>query len=544
MTLTVFHSGSIAGSPAGQTTAVAVADGVITAVGRAAEYLVPVADALQDLRGGYLGPAFGDGHAHPLFAGLEDIGPQIRQCTDLEEVLAAVARWADEHPRDGWIVGASYDATLSADGYFDARWLDSVVPDRPVLLRAWDYHTVWVNSRALEIAGITTDTPEPRLGRIIRRPDGSPMGTLCEPGAIDLVAAQVPAHDQNTLVFALARATAAFARAGVSWVQDAWVETESLDAYLAASQQGALHTRMNLAFRADPLRWERQLPGFAAGRDRVMAADDGLLSANTVKFFLDGIVESHTAHMIDAYADRPGNRGLPNWEDNALINAAVAVDAMGFQLHLHTIGDAAVRQGLDTIAAVVAANGPRDRRPVMAHLQSISPTDLPRFKELGVIANFEPLWAQQDPMMTELAFPRLGTERSTRQFQMGEIAASGVRVSFGSDWPVTHHHPMLGIGTAVTRTGVAEITGTPLAGMSYGIAEALDSYSTQVAYQAFADHERGTLAAGQLADLVWLEKDPRTSAEHELAGLQVLGTWLAGNPTHLTTPEPALDGTR
>ncbi len=544
MTLTVFHSGSITGAPAGHMTAVAVTDGIITAVGSSAEALVPTADVLHDLCGGYLGPAFGDGHAHPLFAGLEDIGPQVRQCTNLDEILDTIAKWADAHPGDDWIVGASYDATLAENGYFDARWLDLVVPDRPVLLRAWDYHTVWVNSVALEIAGITADTPEPQLGRIIRRADGTPLGTLCEPGAINLVTDHVPDHSQETMIAALSRATATFAESGVSWVQDAWVETESLDTYLAAAQQGALHTRMNLAFRADPIRWEQQLPDFALARDRVLAANEKLLSAHTIKFFLDGIVESHTAHMIDAYEDRPGSHGLANWEDQALIDAAIAVDAMGFQLHIHAIGDAAVRQGLDTIEAVLAANGPRDRRPVMAHLQTITPRDLPRFRELGVIANFEPLWAQQDPVMTDLTFPRLGDERASRQFQIGEIAASGVRVSFGSDWPVTHHHPLLGIGTAVTRTGAAQSFGKPLAGAPYDITAALDSYSTQVAYQAFAEHERGSLASGQLADLVWLANDPRTSADHEVAGLKVLGTWLAGKPTHLAIPDRVLEGTR
>ncbi|KAA0978950.1 amidohydrolase [Paeniglutamicibacter gangotriensis] len=525
-------------------TAVAVKDGIITAVGSAAEALAPTADVLHDLDGGYLGPAFGDGHAHPLFAGLEDVGPQIRPCVNVDGILAEVARWANAHPGDGWIVGASYDATLAANGHFDARWLDLVAPDRPVLLRAWDYHTVWVNSMALELAGITADTPDPERGLIVRRADGTPLGTLCEPGAIDLVTSHVPDHSQETMVAALSRATAAFAEAGVSWVQDAWVETGSLDTYVVAAQQGALHTRMNLAFRADPMRWKQQLPDFVLARDQVIAANEKLLSAHTIKFFLDGIIESHTAHMIDAYSDCPGNRGLPNWEEQALIEAASAVDAMGFQLHIHAIGDAAVRQGLDTIEAVLATNGPRDRRPVMAHLQAITPGDLPRFRELGVIANFEPLWAQQDPVMTDLTFPRLGDERSSRQFQIGEIAASGVRVSFGSDWPVTHHHPMLGIGTAVTRTGPADPCGKPLAGALYDVTAALDSYSTQVAYQAFAEHERGTLTVGQLADVVWLANDPRTSADHEVAGLKVLGTWLAGKSTYLAISDRALEGTQ
>lgn len=525
-------------------TAVAVTDGTITAVGPSAQALIPKADFVHDLHGGYLGPAFGDGHAHPLFAGLEDAGPQIRQCSDVGQILSTVGNWAADHPDDEWIVGASYDATLAHEGHFDARWLDSVVSDRPVLLRAWDYHTVWVNSKALEIAGISARSPEPARGRIVRRQDGSPLGTLCEPGAIDLVMQHVPGQSQETLVAALSRATLAFARAGVGWVQDAWVETEAVDTYIAAARAGALHTRLNLAFRADPMRWTQQLDGFAAARRQVDACGGELLSAHTVKFFLDGIVESHTAHMLESYADCPSNSGLPNWDEEALKAAAVAVDSLGFQLHLHAIGDAAVRQGLDAIEAVAAANGPRDRRPVMAHLQAVSPADLPRFKALGVIANFEPLWAQRDPVMTELTFPRLGPDRSERQFQIAEMAASGVRVSFGSDWPVTHHHPMLGIGTAVTRTGTGSPNASPLAGAPYGIAEALDSYSTQVAYQAFAEHDRGTLAVGQLADLVWLERDPRSVPEQEIAGLRVLGTWLAGKPTYQASSERVLERIR
>lgn len=544
LTLTVFHSGSSSGTLPGELTAVAVAGGIITAVGPSAEMLIPSADLLHNLQGGYLGPAFGDGHAHPLFAGLEDTGPQIRQCSDIGQILSIVGKWAVENPDDEWIIGASYDATLSDDGHFDARWLDAVVHDRPVLLHAWDYHTVWVNSKALEIAQITSGTPEPARGRIIRRADGSPMGTLCEPGAIGLVTQHVPAQSQDTLVAALARATNAFAQAGVSWVQDAWVETDVVDAYIAAAREGALHTRLNLAFRADPQGWSEQLDGFSAARRRVENSGGELLSAHTVKFFLDGIVESHTAHMLESYADCPSNSGLPNWDEGALRDAAIAVDAMGFQLHLHAIGDAAVRQGLDAIDAVVAANGPRDRRPVMAHLQAVSPADMPRFKELGVIANFEPLWAQQDPVMTELTFPRLGPDRSLRQFQISEMADSGVRVTFGSDWPVTHHHPMRGIGTAVTRIGPGSPNAKPLAGTPYGIVDALDSYSIQVAYQAFAEHQRGTLAVGQLADLVWLERDPRSVPKQEMAELTVLGTWLAGKPTYQAPSERVLEKIR
>lgn len=549
MTLTVFHSGYAAGTPSGIQCAVAVTGSVITAVGPDAQALMPVADRLHDLRGGYLGPAFGDGHAHPLFAGLEDVGPQIRGCSSLGEILAEVGIWATRNPDAEWIVGASYDATCAEHGHFDARWLDEVVPDRPVMLRAWDYHTVWVNSMALEIAGITASTPEPELGMIVRRADGTPLGTLCEPGAIDLLTKHVPPYGSDVQIAALSRATATFAKAGVTWVQDAWVEVDAVQTYIAAARAKALKARLNLAFRADPIAWQAQLAGFDTARARVGAANEELLSANTIKFFLDGIIESHTAHLIEPYADREHTRGMPNWDGQALAEAAIAVDALGFQLHLHAIGDGAVRQGLDTIEAVIAANGERDRRPVMAHLQAISPEDLPRFKALGVVANFEPLWAQQDPVMTELTFPRLGEDRSARQFPMGEMADSGVTVSFGSDWPVTHHHPMAGIGTAVTRTGSEDLDDQPLPGARFDVAGALQAYSTNVAFQAFAEHERGTLAPGQIADLVWLQHDPRSADPRNLAAMRVLGTWLAGEPTYDATTtdaasEPTLKGTR
>lgn len=536
MALTVFHSGYVAGAPTEFFSTVAVKDSIIIAVGSDAEALIPQADQLHDLRGGYLGPAFGDGHAHPLFAGLEDVGPQIRGCSSLDEILDSVEAWANKHPDAEWIIGASYDATFAKNGYFDARWLDAVVPDRPVMLKAWDYHTVWVNSKALEIAGITENTPEPELGAIIRRADGSPLGTLCEPGAIDLVAQHAPSYSLETHLDALERATASFAAAGVSWVQDAWVELSTVAAYIAAARAKVLSTRLNLAFRADPLHWQEQLAGFEFARNQVNEAQEELLTSNTIKFFLDGIIESHTAHLLDSYTDRENTYGAPNWSDAALREAAIAVDALGFQLHLHAIGDAAIRQGLDAIQAVQAANGPRDRRPVIAHLKNISAQDMPRFKSLGVIANFEPLWAQQGHEMLELCLPRLGEQRFAQQFPMADLAQAGVVVTFGSDWPVTHHHPLAGIGTAITRegNGSAKNGYPPLPGTLFNISQSLRSYSSQVAYQAFAEHERGVIETGKIADFVWLEKDPRSVRPHDVASIPVLGTWLNGNQTHGT----------
>src|SRR5699024_81215 len=177
-----------------------------------------------DLDGGFLMPSFGDGHAHPIFGGMEAEGPQVRACSSVDEIVAEVRRYAAAHPDEKWITGASYDGSLVAGGLFDARWLDEAVSDRPVVLRAWDYHTVWCNSRALELAGITAETPEPEIGEIPRREDGSPLGTLREWGAVDLIDAVRPPQEESVRLRALERAADYYRRRGATWVQDAWVE--------------------------------------------------------------------------------------------------------------------------------------------------------------------------------------------------------------------------------------------------------------------------------------------------------------------------------
>ena len=537
MALTLFLGGTIAtpyhwqgqGTEAGPPiTALAVRDGVIEAVGSGALALASLADETVDLDGGYLSPSFADGHAHPLLGGLEEMGPQIRYCTSVTEIAEAVRKWADSHPTDSWIMGASYDATLAPDGIFDAEWLDAAVPDRPVLLRSWDYHTVWVNSAALRAAGIDAGTPEPALGRIVRRPDGSPCGTLLEAGAVDLVLRVAPRYTLDERVSALESATARYAAAGVTWIQDAWVELEDVPAYLAAADAGRLSARINLAFRANPQDWTSQPFEFERARHRVRELASPMLTASTVKFFLDGIIESRTAFMLAPYTDSPGEAGLPNWDPDDLHDAMTQFDALGFQLHLHAIGDAAVRMALDALEEVRHRNGVRDRRPVIAHLQVVDPHDIPRLAELGVVANFEPLWACADEVMQLLTIPRLGSPRSQLQYPIASLAKAGVPLSFGSDWPVTGHHPVPGLATAVTRQTADHV---PASGWipdeRVDVETALAAYTSGVAHQAFAEQEWGRLLPGMRADLTLLSAEPMQVQTDRLADIEVLGTWLA-----------------
>jgi predicted amidohydrolase YtcJ len=546
---TFFHGGTIwTGVNGTKTDALLVVDGTVQALGEAARARAQEGDHV-DLEGGFLMPSFGDGHAHPLPGGLEAVGPQVRQCTSVDEIVAEVKRFAAEHPDDEWIVGASYESSMAPGGLFDARWLDAAVPDRPVVLRAWDYHTVWCNSVALQRAGITADTPEPELGEIPRREDGTPLGTLREWGAVDLVFKVLPERDTTVRVAALRTAAQYYLAAGVTWVQDAWVEPGDVDTYLAAAEQDALDIRFNLGLYADPRYFDSQLEQFVDARRRVQATASPMLTANTVKFFADGVIENETGALLAPYCgslhnhprgqerwghlppegqgDESGDKyGMQVWDN--LADAARAVDELGFQIHIHAIGDAAARQALDAIEHVVNTNGPRDRRPVIAHAQLVDDADLDRFAALGVIPNMQPLWAQLDPLMVELTIPRLGPDRSEKQYRMHSLVESGAPLAFGSDWPVSSGAPLDGIAIAVSRGGW-----TPQELLT--VERALRAYTAGVAKQAFAERNWGTIAPGASADLVWLASDPRTTPPDALADVRIRATYLSGRSVYSAT---------
>jgi len=517
--------------------AVALAGGYVVALGSAAEAWAVDNDAQTiELAGGFVMPAFGEGHAHPVFGALESDGPLIRELDTIEAIVAEVARWAAANPTEPWVIGGSYDNSLAPDGLFDARWLDEVVADRPVMLRARDYHTLWCNTLALELAGITAETADPSLGEIPRRGDGSALGTLREWGAVDLMLAVAPKYPLARRVAALGRATGFYASRGFTWLQDAWVEADEVDVYLEAAAQGLLATRCNLALRADPQRWPEQLPELIAARAKIRALAHPLLTADTVKFFADGVIESGTAALIEPYVGHSHDHGISVWEPAALSAAVEAIDAAGFQTFVHAIGDLAVRQALDAIENAVAINGPRDRRPVLTHIQLIDPQDVPRFQALGVIVNAQPLWAQLDDLMVVLTIPRLGDERAGRQYAFATLADTGATLSFGSDWPCSSALPFEGILVGTTRqtTGLVPDGGW-IPGERLDIDAALSAYTAGVAVQAFADTTAlpwGTLAPGLSADLTWLDSDPRKLAGTPgLATIGVRGTWLAGTRT-------------
>lgn len=264
-------------------------------------------------------------------------------------------------------------------------------------------------------------------------------------------------------------------------------------------------------------------------RRAVEEAGSPLLTANTVKFFADGVVENETGALLAPYCSGLHSHGMQNWEGDSLAEAARRVDELGLQIHIHAIGDAAVRQALDAIEYAQERNGTRDRRPVIAHVQLVDDTDIGRFAALDVIPNMQPLWAQMDALMTVLTIPRLGAERADRQYQMQTLNRTGAALAFGSDWPVSSGAPLDGIAVATSRR-TAE--GQPEGGWTpheiVPIERALSAYTNAVAYQAFDENTWGHIVPGASADLVWLDQDPRNTPPLDLPGVGIRATYLRG----------------
>jgi predicted amidohydrolase YtcJ len=504
--------------------AVLVESGKVIALG--SDALQAGSDEVIDLTGKFLAPGFIDAHAHPLFAGREGQGPNVNGLQSVTEIVAAVRAYIASNPSATWVIGGAYEASVVAGGDFEAASLDEASRDIPIVLHAVDHHTIWVNSKALEIAGITAATADPDGGTIARYSDGSPKGTLREPSAIDLVLAAAPKRTLSDDVAAIGWACQRYLEAGVTSATDAWVEPGMPEAYIAADKGGVLTIDTNLFFLAQPDTWRSYSKDFVSFRSEIeVLPSSSHLTAKTIKFICDGALSAGTAALLEPYLDDPQSTGLLIWSEDELIDAMVHFDALGFQIHAHAIGDAAIRQALNAIEAVTKINPHWDRRAVIAHAQLIHPDDLSRFASLGVIANIQPLWTYLDPMNAELIEPRIGTKRNNQQYQLASLQRSGARIGYGSDWPVTSHAPLEALAVPTHRSAPGSSQAwSPQEAVS--LEDSLVHYTHDAAYSNFWN--KGVIAVGVDADFVVLDKNPLKVAPEKVNEIKVLQVYLAG----------------
>ena len=488
--------------------AVAIAGDRIVAVGAEADVRERAGPGAEVVRGAAILPGLQDAHIHPAFGARNLAHVNLDDLETPAQYLDRIGAFAKAHPDEPWILGGGWmNLPFDATNGPTAELLDAVVPDRPAFLMNNDVHGAWVNSRAIEVGGLGADTPDPWDGYYVRDAAGVPTGTLQEGAAYRFLAEVVPAPDREGWMGHLRIAQAHLHALGVTGWQDAWVEPGLLEAYAALRDADELTMRVVASLWWQRDRGVEQIDELVA---RGETATGGNLHARTVKIMLDGCPETGTAAMLDPYegsfADAHGH-GISFVEPEVLNEALVRLDALGIQVHQHALGDRAIRMALDAVAAARTANGMNDLRHHLAHIQLPDPVDVRRLRELGVVANIQPYWAQPDPMIERLTRPRVG-ERARRLYPIADIRAAGAVMAFGSDWPVTTPDPWLEMEVAVTRAapaGDAEHALVPEQRIE--LPAAIAAFTRGSAYVNH-DDEAGTIAEGARADLVVLDRNP------------------------------------
>ncbi len=483
-----------------------------------------------DLGGKMLMPAFQDAHIHPMGAGKEALTVDLNGLGSQAAYIAAVKAYADANPEEPWILGGGWSmAEFGPGARASKKLLDEVVSDRPVYLTSQDGHTGWANSAALKAAGIDEDTPDPASGTVDRDElTGEIIGSLQE-GAMELLTAHIPPSspefDQNGMKYSIDLLNSW----GITAVNDASVLRPELNAYRALDQRDELSLHV-----VGSLWWERTL-GLEQVDELKRLRDEyssGNVNARAVKIMQDGVMENFTAAMSEPYFVDGDPTGIPMLEPEHLKDVVIALDAEGFQVHFHAIGDAAVSQSLDAVAAALATNGNSHRRHHISHLQAIHPKDLPRFRELDVIANFQPLWAYADSYITDLTIPFIGEERANWLYTIRSVINSGGMIAFGSDWSVSTANPFPQIETAVTRTDADGDDDTFMPQETIDLATALAAFTINSAYVNGLDEISGSIEVGKLADLIVLDRNLFDIPAKQISETKVLLTLFGGRPVH------------
>ena len=543
----VLRGGKIftAGPDDGLAEAMTVRGGRIAYVGSDAEAAryVGLGTRVVELAGRFVMPGIIDGHIHPVKGGQIlascSLGYAALTRTQLRErVAACLAADAENGPND-WLEVWAWQAQgiMPAGATITRKTLDRIETTRPILVHGSDGHIGLANSRALELAGITPETLDPPGGRLLRNSSGAPNGYLVD-GAITMVASAIPPLTQAQLRRYLAAAHEHLLSIGVTAYFAAAVTPDQLAAWMPPPAGPRAH----LAIVVEPA-LEREPNPLAA---RVRGIREGMrdpnLRVDAIKFFLDGVMEhpAQTAALLSPYLG--GDGGELYADPGVLGRLATKLEADGWQLHFHAIGDRAVRTALDAIEAARTANGPRDARHTLTHLELVDPADVPRFAELGALANFSPQWAQRDAFTVDTLEPYIGSTRHARLYPIRDLLRAGARVSFGSDWPVDPADRFDAIETAVTRERATDAPGgLPGAlgeGQRIAITDALRAYTAAAAYQLHREAELGALAPGLLADFIVLDANPFAISRKAISELRVLETWMAGQRVYDAAASP------
>lgn len=505
--------------------AVAVRGNRIVYVGRAADAagLRGPRTEVIDAGGRTLLPGLIDSHFHLLWGSLKLDKLRLEEAGTLAEILAALAAYAAANPQREWLEGVQLAYNAIPAGERLDRWLlDAVVPDRPVYLTAFDGHTAWANTAALRRGGIVDGRATP-AGSVIVMDDatGTATGELREPGAFDLVRGHIPPPSEAERRAALRKGLALCAAHGLTSVHNMDNWNDGIAVYAALEDLGELTVRVYVPYNVEP---ETPIDRIAEAAELRRRYQGDYVRAGAVKVFMDGVLESCTALMVDDYAGQPGNRGGALHTAERFNAIAAAADRLGLQIFVHACGDGAVRRTLDGYAHAQRVNGRRDSRHRVEHIEVIHPDDIARFAELGVIASMQPIHSPISVSPADVWPQRTGAGRWRYSFAWQTLRAAGATQVYGSDWPVAPLDPFLGMHYGLARQPWQP--GDPVQRLD--LAELIDGYTRAAAYAEFQEHAKGMVRAGLLADLVLLDADLFATPETEIAQVKPLLTMVDG----------------
>jgi len=517
---------------------VSVKDGLIVALGSdegAAHWIGPNTEVI-DLDGKLVLPAFGDAHVHPIFGGLSFSQCSLHDDTSVEDYIATIETCIEDAPGDGVVFGRGWRPGLfPPDGIPHKDLLDALAPDRALIMQSTGGHSFWVNSMALQLADITQETPDPPQGRIDRDPaTGELVGGLQET-AMDLVRPLIPPPTDREMQDAIIYTVDLFNSLGITNWHDAGIEIEpngesrTLDAYEHVRDQGRLSTHVSIALKWDN---ERSLDQLATIYDVTGRAKDIGFHADAVKLYMDGVIVQRTAAVLEPYVGTTDDFGELHIGIATLNDAVTALDAAGYQIFVHAIGDRAVRETLNAFERARSENGVTDNRHFIAHLNLVAPEDQPRFGQLSVAANFQPLWANENPYMS-LTAERVGAQRMETIYPANSILQAGGRLAYGADWPVASANPFMGIEVAMTRQPPGAPDVAPLlTHEGVTLEDAIKAYTLDVAFVTHREDVTGSLTIGKSADLIIVDQDLFNIPVHEISNTRVLLTLFRGDAVY------------